>query len=104
VFIINNCTDCSVYVFDHTDQVTIDNCRDCRIVIAACSASLFVRNCTACDMVLGCQQFRSRDCSSLRILLYSDTRPIIEASRGMQFGCYRLSYFLLPSEWLAPTI
>lgn len=74
-------------------QVTIDKCDGCHIVVSACAASVFVRDCTNCDLVVACQQFRSRDCKNIRSMLYSQTRPIIEASASMRFSCFRLDYF-----------
>lgn len=97
-FQVNGCKRSSILILDHASQVTIDNCEDCRVVVAACSASVFVRNCTRCDMVLGCQQLRTRDCSKVRVSLLCKSRPIIEASTGMQFGPFSLNYWMLPTH------
>ncbi|PIK55440.1 hypothetical protein BSL78_07668 [Apostichopus japonicus] len=91
-FIINNCQDSCIYIFDHSASVTVDNCTGCKIFIGPSKGSVFLRNCSQCKMVLACQQFRSRDCKSVDILLHCDTQPIIESSTKIRFGCFQYSY------------
>ena len=39
-----------------------------------------------------CRQFRSRDCKNLDTFLHVTTRPIIETSSNMRFGCWDFHY------------
>ena len=91
-FIIQNCEDCNIYIFDHCAAVTVDDCTNCRILIGAIKSSIFIRDCTNCVVVTTCQQFRTRDCKRLDILLYCVTKPIIESTTGTKFGCFRFNY------------
>ena len=43
---------------------------------------------------------RLRDCQNCRILLFSQTRPIIENSSGISFGCYDYDYFGFESNFV----
>ena len=36
--------DCSIFILDHTDTITVDDCINCRIVIGPCRGRL-VTNC-----------------------------------------------------------
>ena len=32
-FIIKNCENCSIYLFDHINTVSIDDCKNCKIML-----------------------------------------------------------------------
>ena len=91
-FIIQNCENCDIYVFDHCATVTVDDCINCRIYIAAIKTSIFVRDSTDCVIATCCQQFRTRDCKKLECWLSCVTQPIIEATTGIKFGCLQIHY------------
>lgn len=91
-FIIQNCTNCDIYVFDHCAAVTIDDCTNCRIFIGAVKSSVFIRDCVECCVVTSCQQFRTRDCKKIKAFLCCVTKPIIEATTGIKFGCLQYHY------------
>ena len=91
-FIIGDCTGCNIYLFDHIGTITIDMCKNCRIFIGPCASSAFIRDCKNCEIIAAVQQLRTRDCSSIRMLLYSQTAPIVESSHGMSFGCFNFGY------------
>ncbi|DBA05034.1 TPA: hypothetical protein N0F65_000722 [Lagenidium giganteum] len=92
-FLIEECRDCDIFLFDHCSSVQIDECTNCRIFVGPCQSSLFLRNCKQCTLVCAVQQFRSRDCEDVDVYLYSSTEPIIETSKRMRFGCFSLTYF-----------
>ena len=91
-FIIQNCENCDIYVFDHCTTVTVDDCTNCRIFIAAIKTSIFIRDCTNCVIATCCQQFRTRDCKKIDALLCCVTQPIIEATTAIKFGCFQFDY------------
>ncbi|XP_072045337.1 protein XRP2-like [Amphiura filiformis] len=91
-FIINQCEDCNIYIFDHNATITVDNCTNCRIFIGPSKGSIFLRNCKDCKCVIACQQFRTRDCRNMDVLLHCDSQPIIEATTKIRFGCFRYYY------------
>ncbi|EQC42047.1 hypothetical protein SDRG_00890 [Saprolegnia diclina VS20] len=97
-FVLEDCTQCSIFLLDHCTSVTIDQCTDCAIFVGPCTASLFVRDCTRTTLVCVVQQFRTRDCRDMDIELMSATAPIIETSSNLRIGCYRSSYFALPDQ------
>ena len=57
-FIIEDCEDCDLYIFDDNAAVTIDECKNCRIFIGPCDSSIFIRDCYNCKLVFFCRQFR----------------------------------------------
>ncbi len=87
-FIIEGCTDCTIYLADWADSMTVDLCKGCTIFLAGCNGSVFVRDCQDCRFVLVCQQFRTRDCTDCHIDLFARTRPIIESSSALTMSCY----------------
>ena len=100
-FIIDSCEDCELYVLDHTAQVTIDDCRNCRIFVGPTEASVFVRDCEDCRCAFVCRQFRTRDVRNVDVSLHCATRPVIETSRGLRFGCYDFNYAGLDAQLAA---
>ncbi|OQR91292.1 XRP2-like protein [Achlya hypogyna] len=97
-FVIEDCTQCSIFLLDHCTSVTIDHCRDCTIFVGPCTSSLFVRDCSSTTLVCIAQQFRTRDCKDMDISLFSSTAPIVETSRNLRIGCCRSSYFALQEQ------
>lgn len=91
-FIIQNCQNCNIYVYDYCSTVTVDDCVDCNIFIGPIKTSIFIRDCTGCKFVLACQQFRLRDCQKLDAFLCCATQPIIEASSGVRLACFCYFY------------
>ena len=91
-FVIDSCEDCEIYVLDHCDSLMIDDCKRCKIVVGPTSGSIFIRDCEDCRCVFMCRQYRSRDCVNIDTHLHVTTRPIIETSTNMRFGCWDFSY------------
>ncbi|KAL9979441.1 hypothetical protein ACROYT_G017112 [Oculina patagonica] len=104
-FIIQNNKDCSIFILDHTDSVTVDDCINCQIVIGPCGGRqvviVFFRDCQDCKVVVACQQFRTRDCKKMDFFLCCATQPIIESSSGMKFACYQFFYPELEGQFEA---
>lgn len=91
-FVIQECENCCIYVFDHSATITIDDCVNCRIVLGPVKGSVFFRDCKDIKCVVACQQFRTRDCKKMEVFLCCATQPIIESSTGMKFACYQYYY------------
>lgn len=91
-FVIQECENCNIYVFDHSATITIDDCVNCRIVLGPVKGSVFFRDCKDIKCVVACQQFRTRDCKKLEVFLCCATQPIIESSTGMKFSCFQYYY------------
>ncbi|XP_075901415.1 protein XRP2 [Nelusetta ayraudi] len=91
-FVIQECENCNIYVFDHSATITIDDCVNCRIVLGPVKGSVFFRDCKDIKCVVACQQFRTRDCKKMDVFLCCATQPIIESSTGMKFGCFQYFY------------
>lgn len=92
-FRVRNCTNCTVLLLDHSEQTILERLRGCRVLVGACESSVFLRECVDCDVVLYTKQLRTRDCKRLRIGLYSQTRPVIEASTHLSIGAARVHWF-----------
>ncbi|XP_043928009.1 protein XRP2 [Protopterus annectens] len=91
-FIIQDCENCNIYIFDHSATVTVDDCTNCRIFLGPVKSSVFFRGCKDCKCMVACQQFRSRDCKKMDIFLCCATQPVVESSTGMKFGCFQYYY------------
>uniref|UniRef100_A0A287BR43 Protein XRP2 n=1 Tax=Sus scrofa TaxID=9823 RepID=A0A287BR43_PIG len=91
-FLIQDCENCNIYIFDHSATVTIDDCTNCVIFLGPVKGSVFFRNCRDCKCALACQQFRVRDCRKLEVFLCCATQPIIESSTHIKFGCFQWYY------------
>ncbi|XP_040488496.1 protein XRP2 isoform X2 [Ursus maritimus] len=91
-FLIQDCENCNIYIFDHSATITIDDCTNCVIFLGPVKGSVFFRNCRDCKCTLACQQFRVRDCRKLEVFLCCATQPIIESSTNIKFGCFQWYY------------
>mmetsp|Transcript_23141 Transcript_23141/g.55372 ORF Transcript_23141/g.55372 Transcript_23141/m.55372 type:complete len:350 (+) Transcript_23141:177-1226(+) len=91
-FMIDNCEDSQLYVFDHTAQVTVDDCTNCCIFLGPVSGSTFIRDCKNCKIVCLTRQLRTRGCHNCEISLHCSTQPSIESSSEISLGCYDLPY------------
>ncbi|XP_069492717.1 protein XRP2 [Ambystoma mexicanum] len=91
-FVIQECENCNIYIFDHSATVTIDDCTNCRIFLGPIKGSVFFRDCKECKCVVACQQFRTRDCRKMEVFLCCATQPIIESSTGVKFACFQYYY------------
>lgn len=91
-FVIQDCENCAIYIFDHSATITIDDCIGCQIFLGPVKGSVFFRDCKDCKCIVACQQFRTRDCRKMEVFLCCATQPIIESSTGMKFGCFQYYY------------
>jgi hypothetical protein len=91
--VVEDLSECDVYFLDHIGSMLVDNVINSTIVTGPIESSLFLRGSTNSIFVIACQQLRLRDCKDCTILLYSQTRPIIENSTNISFGCYDYDYF-----------
>lgn len=91
-FTLDKCEDCDIYLLDACAQVTIDECKNCRIFIGPTEGSVFIRDCISSKFGVVCRQLRTRDCKSCQISLLCRTRPVVESSTNLGFGCYDLDF------------
>jgi protein XRP2 len=43
-FVIQNCKNTCIYIFDHANTVTVDDCINCKIILAAVKGRYFVNS------------------------------------------------------------
>jgi len=98
-FVVENCSNCDIYVCDYCGEISVDDTKDSRIFIGPTEASIFIRDTSNCKIVAACKQFRIRDCQNLEILLFSSTEPVIESSKDIKFGCFDYFYFSLRHQF-----
>ncbi|KXJ12334.1 protein XRP2 [Exaiptasia diaphana] len=103
-FIIRDCQDSNIYLFDHSATITVDDCTGCSFFLGPIKGSVYFRDCKDCKVVVACQQFRTRDCKKMEIFLCCATQPIIESSSGMKFGCFQFYYPELEEQFKAASI
>ena len=95
---LESCSNCTILIFDRIGALTGDDCEGCTVVIGPCSTSVFLRKFKRCRIVVACQQFRARELDDCTILMYSQSRPVVESSRNLHIGCHSLSYPQLPEQ------
>ena len=95
---LESCSNCTILIFDRIGALTGDDCEGCTVVIGPCSTSVFLRKFKRCRIVVACQQFRARELEDCTILMYSQSRPVVESSRNLRIGCHALSYPQLPEQ------
>jgi len=72
-FMVRNCQNCCIYLFDHINTITVDDCKQCKIFIGPTKGSLFLRDSSECTLVAACGQFRTRDARQITIFLSCST-------------------------------
>lgn len=92
------CNNCTILIFDRIGALTGDDCEGCTVIIGPCNTSVFLRKFKRCRIVVACQQFRARELEDCTILMYSQSRPVVESSRSLRIGCHSLSYPQLPEQ------
>ncbi|RNF05487.1 Protein XRP2 [Trypanosoma rangeli] len=83
-------TDCTTYILDPLDSITVDDCEGGELIVAACEGSVFLRNCKNMTVYVGCKQLRARDCEHIVLHLFASTDPVIESSHHMTFKPFNL--------------
>lgn len=103
-FLIDNCKNCQILLFDWTEQVMIDHCEDCIMFIPPCASSVFLRNCKNCKIAVACQQLRTRECDNVEFNILCQTPPSIESSTNLRFSCWGFNYFSLNAHLKAAAL
>jgi protein XRP2 len=85
---IDNCKGVTFVLADLCDSVQVDDCTDCVFYIGPTSGSVFIRGCTNCKVAVIVNQFRMRDCKRVDVSIAGRSRPVIESSTQIGFGCY----------------
>ncbi|KAH9506666.1 Protein Xrp2 [Dermatophagoides farinae] len=91
-FIIQNCNDSTICLYDYSNTVTIDDCRNCTFFIGPVIGSIVIRNCQDCRLMSASQQFRTRDCKRLDLYIFCATQPAIESCHNLVFSCFTANY------------
>lgn len=92
MFDIGDCSNSTLVVLDHSEQVQIDNLDNCRVWISACASSIFIRNCKNCTFYTCCRQLRLRDVVDSKFYTFSMSEVHIETSSGLKFGPFNGGY------------
>lgn len=99
-FCIENCRGCTFYLLDITDCISIDDCDDCTFVIGPCESAVRIGTTTNSRFIVSCQQFRTRDCKDLDVMIHIHAgQPIIESSTKIRFGAFDYNYFGLEGHF-----
>ncbi|PRP82199.1 protein XRP2-like [Planoprotostelium fungivorum] len=91
-FVVEDCENCDIFVFDHTDTVSIDGCKNCRFFIGPVNGSFFLRESTACRVVVACQQLRTRDLTDTDMMLFCFTKPSLETTKDLRISCFQYNF------------
>lgn len=91
-FVIEDLDNCTVYLLDHMAQLTADACKNCVLHIGPVEGSVFLRDCSDCIVTAACGQFRTKNCSNLRVFIFCNSDPSIEYSSALYFAPYSMSY------------
>ena len=91
-FVVDNLSKCTIYLLDHSAQITIDDCTDCTFYIGPVEGSVFFRDCANCRISVSVAQFRMKSCKDCDVYVFSNSDPSIEYCSGLRFGPLNLSY------------
>ena len=101
-FMIEECSNCHIYLLDHSAAVNIDLCTNCTVVVGPCESSVFIRDCTDSSFIIACQQLRMRDSHNLTLLLsVAASQPTIESSDALRLSAFHYSYPELAAHFKA---
>lgn len=92
-FLVEDCENCNVFLFDHCTNVIVDRCANCRVFVGPCDTSVSLRECTDCAFTVYCQQLRTRELRNCDIRLFCSTDPVLELCTGTRIGMAMESYF-----------
>mmetsp|Transcript_32537 Transcript_32537/g.56262 ORF Transcript_32537/g.56262 Transcript_32537/m.56262 type:complete len:563 (+) Transcript_32537:222-1910(+) len=91
-FTIENLNECTVYVMDHSSQMTVDNVNKSFLFIGPVQGSFFLRDCYDSVICVACRQFRTKNVARCKIFLYCSSRPAIEYSKEILLAPYNFAY------------
>lgn len=89
---IDNIEDCTIYILDHVSVIYINRVRNCKIFIGPISGSVLLWECRNSSLSIASRQFRTKDCSDLKLFVYCMSQPSIEHSHNMEFAPFNLAY------------
>lgn len=91
-FAIENLNECTVYVMDHSSQMTVDNVRKSFLFVGPVQGSFFLRDCSDSVICVACRQFRTKNVQRCTIFLYCSSRPSIEYTKEIKLAPYNFAY------------
>eukprot|EP01066_Platyproteum_vivax_P004947 Platyproteum_vivax@DN1632_c0_g1_i1.p1 len=100
-FVVEDCSNCEIYLLDYAAGVTVDDCTNCVIYIGPVESSVFLRHCTDCFVTTACKQFRASNCKKCTVSLHVSTPPVLEKCSHLTFKPFDMSYKELPSQFQA---
>ena len=89
---IDNVEDCTIYILDHISVIYINRVRNCKIFMGPVSGSVLLWECRNSSLSIASRQFRTKDCSDLKLFVYCMSNPSIEHSNNMEFAPFNLAY------------
>jgi protein XRP2 len=98
-FSIQNCKNSSFFIMNPLQQCQVDDVENCFIYIGPTQGSVFLRNCKNCVVVVACHQFRTRDCSNLKLGLYCLYQPTFETSTDIEICPFEYEYPELKNQF-----
>lgn len=103
-FQVQHSNNAQLYLHDFAAQTNVDKCEGSDIMLGPNKSSVFLRDCKDCNFVVFCQQLRMRDCHNCRVMLYSQTEPVVEACTNIRFTTMTYWYEELLAQMQAADI
>lgn len=96
---IQNCTDCQVYLLDHSSEVEVIDCVNCTIFIGPVDGPAIFEGCSNCQVAVASQQFQAKGCHDCSFGLYSATGPTLSQCKGICISPWCGSYSHLDAHF-----
>jgi len=93
-----NCTHSKIYLHDCMQTVSVTNSHHCEIFIGP-SVSVSLEQSTKCRVITCSKSLTISQCNSIKLLVFSETPPIIKDSTSIRLGCFSYFYAELQEQF-----
>lgn len=91
-FYAKNLSNCTIYISDVIERITIKGCTDCKFALAVCSNMTFITECNKCEFTIVGKQCRIANSNECSLFLHTSQRTFVERSNNIVIGCGTYSY------------
>ena len=97
-FQIRDLENCSVYLLDHSSEVTITRCKGTKFFIGPVKSQAKIKNCQTCEITVVSQNISLEQITNSQINFHSSKDPEISDCQSLTFAPYNFKYSYLKSH------